>query len=304
VREVARPGYSRAPGLPNRRLSRDTGTSRWHARTTNDESDVTRAVHLEATRLVNGERISVLGWGRAILMQIAHPLVAAGIADHSTFRGSALAPLWRLHATIGAMRAMSFGSEADARRAAAGINRIHDRVHGALGERAGRFDADARYSAHDPELLAWVHVTLLDSMPLVYDRFVAPLPEAVRDAYCRESVHGAALLGLPSALVPQSHTAVRATIDARLADGTLAVTTRARALADAILTPPLRRIAWPAARLHRLITVGLLPEALRAEYGFAWTANDDRALDRWSGRMRTLARVTPAALRRWPEARR
>ena len=35
---------------------------------------------------VHRERVLLLGWGRAILLQFAHPLVAAGVADHSAFR--------------------------------------------------------------------------------------------------------------------------------------------------------------------------------------------------------------------------
>jgi uncharacterized protein (DUF2236 family) len=258
---------------------------------------------LDASRLVNGERLSVLGWGRAILLQVAHPLVAAGVAGHSTFRASRLAPLWRLHGTVRAMRALTFGTDAEAREAAAGINRIHDRVHGVLGEAVGPYAADTPYAARDPRLLAWVHVTLLDSMPLAYDRLVAPLPVAVRDAYCRESVRGAQLLGLAADLVPMSYEQTQAVIRAHLDDGSLVVTARARALAAAILAPPLRRLAWPMARLHWLTTVGLLPDSVRAQYGFTWTAADDRALERWCARLRAFSRLAPAVLRRWPEAR-
>jgi uncharacterized protein (DUF2236 family) len=264
---------------------------------------VTEPRELGATRLVNGERLTVLGWGRAILMQVAHPLVAAGVARHSTFRDSALAPLGRLHATVRAMRAMSFGSDEQARRAAAGINRIHDRVHGVLGEQAGRFSAETPYSAHDPRLLAWVHVTLLDSMPLAYDRLVAPLASEVRDAYCRESLRGAALLGLPAELVPLSAAATQAVVDTYLSDGTLVVTDRARAVAASVLAPPLRRVAWPLARLHWVTTVGWLPPALREQYGFPWSAADARALERWASRLRAFSRAAPAVVRRWPEAR-
>ena len=256
-----------------------------------------------ATRIINGERLVVLGWGRAILMQLAHPLVAAGVATHSTFRTSGLAPLWRLHATVRAMREMSFGTPADAARAAAAINRIHDRVHGHLEHDAGRYPRGTPYSAHDPALLAWVHLTLLESVPLAYDRCVSSLPPATRDAYCRESLAGAALLGLPASLVPTTYADVQAAVAARVGDGTLVVTATARTLAAEILTPPLRRFAWPAARVHRLLTIGLLPPLLRAQYGFEWREADDRALDRWTARLRRFSRIAPAWIRRWPEAR-
>jgi len=48
---------------------------------------------LTVSRRINAERLALLGWSRAILLQFAHPLVAAGVADHSTFRGSPFAAL-------------------------------------------------------------------------------------------------------------------------------------------------------------------------------------------------------------------
>ena len=94
-----------------------------------------------ATMAVNGERVAILGWGRAILLQLAHPLVAAGVHEHSRFRGSLVAPVARLHGTIRAMLAFSFGSQEQAAQAAAIINGIHDRVHGRLPHAAGPFPA-------------------------------------------------------------------------------------------------------------------------------------------------------------------
>ena len=85
-------------------------------------------VHMDAARLVNRERIVVLGWGRAILLQLAHPLVAAGVRDHSGFSAGPMARLRRLHATVGAMVAFTFGDDARVSRAAARINAVHDRA--------------------------------------------------------------------------------------------------------------------------------------------------------------------------------
>ena len=65
---------------------------------------------------INAERFVLLGWGRAILLQFAHPLVAAGVAEHSSFRESGAAAVRRLHLTVKAMLALAFG---DAPRRAA-----------------------------------------------------------------------------------------------------------------------------------------------------------------------------------------
>ena len=82
-------------------------------------------------------------WGPAILLQIAHPLVARGIADHSTFReGRRLARFYR---SVEAMLQLSFGTADEARAAAARINAIHDRVHGQLTDGAGPFAGGTPY---------------------------------------------------------------------------------------------------------------------------------------------------------------
>jgi uncharacterized protein (DUF2236 family) len=133
------------------------------------------------------EVVLLAGWGRAILLQIAHPLVAQGVADHSGFASERWARVARLKRTIGAMLALTFGTPEESAEAAAAINRIHDRVHGRLPQPAGAFAPGSHYSAHDPALLAWVHVTLVDTFLLTYERFVAPLTAAERDRYCREA---------------------------------------------------------------------------------------------------------------------
>jgi uncharacterized protein (DUF2236 family) len=117
------------------------------------------------TWTVNREVVMVAAWGRAILLQLAHPAVAAGVQHHSSFRGSIRASVRRLQSTIGAMLSITFGDAEQMIAAAAGINAIHDRVRGRVGG-AGR----ETYSAHDPDLQRWVHATLLESIHLTYER--------------------------------------------------------------------------------------------------------------------------------------
>jgi uncharacterized protein (DUF2236 family) len=254
-------------------------------------------------REVNGERLVVLGWPRAVLMQLAHPLIAEGVARHSTFRAHPLAPAARLHATIRAMLTLTFGSEPAAAAAAARINGIHDRVHGSLREPTGPYAAGTPYSAHDPQLLAWVHLTLLDSMPLAFSWLVRPLSTTEQDAYCLESQPGARRLGIPDDRLPGSTAEVAQLMTLALTDGRLAVGREARTLAGDILSPTGARLAWPFARLNRLITVGLLPPILRRAYDLQWTADDQRQLERWAARLRAYSRHAPARLRRFRIAR-
>jgi uncharacterized protein (DUF2236 family) len=252
---------------------------------------------------IHAERVVVLGWPRAILMQFAHPLIAAGVAEHSSFQTNRLAPLYRLHGTVRAMLQMTFGDDEAAADAAERINRIHDRVNGTLSEPVGPYQGATPYSAHDPNLLAWVHMTLLDTMPDTYELLVAPLSIAEKDAYCVESLGGARRLGIPDTSVPAAYADVKRIVAARLDDGSLAVTDTARRLAADVLRPSFPALPWPADRLIRLVTVGLLPPTLRDAYGLCWSQDDEAALSRWSRRFRRFARHAPAALRCWRASR-
>lgn len=257
-------------------------------------SGTARPGHGSISWTINREIAVLGGWGRAILLQLAHPLIAAAIDDHTNFRGSLSSSVTRLVSTVRAMLAITFGSDEDAIRAGAGINVIHDRVYGtAEGE---------RYSAHDPELLRWVHATLLDSIPKTYDLLAGTLTPDDRDRYCREAAVMEPLLDIPPGLLPRTAAELDAYMHEMLA-GRLVVTDRSRALARAALFPPGWRLLWPALRPVQLITIGLLPPAIREAYGFTWTARDARALARWSGGIRITLRVLPAFAKHWPASR-
>jgi uncharacterized protein (DUF2236 family) len=245
---------------------------------------------------VNREIIVVAGWGRAILLQLAHPLVAAGVGDHSSFGGSLLSGFRRLSSTVGAMLALTFGTEEEAIAAAARINRIHDRVSGQRGSE--------RYSAHDPELLRWVHATLLDSIPLTYEQLVGPLTAAERDRYCAEAAVMEPLLDIPEGLLPRTSADLDAYLREMLSGRRLAVTETSRSLARSILFPPGWRLMWPVFRPVQLITIGHLPPSIRDGYGFSWTPRDARALARWTSALRRLHHAAPSFLTKWRAARR
>jgi uncharacterized protein (DUF2236 family) len=250
------------------------------------------------------EVVLLAGWGRAILLQIAHPLVAQGVADHSGFAAERWARVGRLKRTVEAMLALTFGTPGESAAAAAGINRIHDRVNGRLPAAAGEFASGAGYSAHDPALLAWVHVTLVDTFLLTYERFVGPLTPAERNRYCFEATVSAPLLGLAPDALPRTSAELSACMERTLASDEIAVTDTARHLADEIVS---RALPWPARpllALARLPTVGLLPAPIREAYGFEWTARQERALRLLGAATRRGLPLLPPILRHWPAARR
>jgi uncharacterized protein (DUF2236 family) len=112
------------------------------------------------------------------------------------------------------------------------------------------------------------------------------------------------LLGLPAGSLPRDRAQLDAYMRSVFAGGTLEVTETSRALARAVLYPPGWCVAWPVFRPLQLLTIGSLPPAIRAAYGFEWRTRDARALVRWTGALRILIRALPAAARHWPASRR
>src|SRR5947208_13294060 len=79
-----------------------------------------------------------LGGGTAVLLQVAHPLVAAGVAEHSDFRHD----LWRrLARTLRALYLVTFGTRQETSRAGAAVRTVHQHIHGLTRERLGAFPA-------------------------------------------------------------------------------------------------------------------------------------------------------------------
>ena len=255
-------------------------------------------------RRVNREAVVVLGWGRAILMQLAHPLVAAGVGAHSDFDAGALAYVKRMRGTISAMLSLTFGTDAEIRQAADRINAIHRRVHGELAQPVGPYDAGTRYDATDPALLAWVHATLVDSQLRTYALFVGPLTSGEEDGYCAEAAEVGPRLGVPSGRLPLTRDGLDLYLQEMQQTDRLAVGDEARRLATALLALPGGLWSAPARWLGRLTTVGLLPPPLREAYGFGWRDEDHRRLAAVARVLRTARRFVPAPLREWPAARR
>ena len=253
---------------------------------------------------VNAERIVLLGWGRAILLQLAHPLIAAGVFDHSSFRASPWSAVSRLRQTVQAMLRLTFGTEAEHARTLEGIRAIHRRVNGHLPETVGPWPAGTRYSAEDPALVLWVHATLIDSIVRAHELLVAPLSEADRDAYCREAAPVAvALLARPEE-VPQSWAGMRDYVDGMYASGHLAIGPQARELAEAVLAPTGTWPLAPATWVNRIVTEGLLPPDLRSQYRMTWPPHRERQFALLIRGLRGARRALPDALALWPEARR
>ena len=249
---------------------------------------------------IGRERILLLGGAAALLMQIAHPLVAAGVADHSDFRAD---PFRRLQATLDATLRITFGDREQAFAAAEAVRKVHSRVRGRLERPAGPFAAGTLYDASDPHLAMWVHASLLGTSLQVYGRLVRPLTLATRERYYQEAKPFARLFGVGDDVLPADYRAFRAYLAGMIDGPDLAVGEDARALAAHILAPPVPLPARPANPALRAVTAWLLPARLRREFGLPWGLLE-RALVTGSGAPGRLAVwMLPPRLRYWPHHR-
>ena len=272
----------------------------------------------------NREATLLLGAGpRALLLQVAHPLVAEGVAQHSDFRAD---PWGRLAGTLRSYLRIVYGGPGAARAEVRRLNRLHARVTGPVRDEAAAARLGERYRALDPALSLWVHATLIDSLLVATDAWAAPMPEADRARFYAETRPVGRAFGVPDELLPADIEAFDAYVASMLGDdGPVHPTATSRDLARSILSPPLPGIvsgrvegllgplADPARRLLGLVpqpavdalllpAVGLLPPRTRAEYGLRWGIAE-RAVDAWlvTAWRAWMPRV-PTSLRWFPQA--
>lgn len=246
------------------------------------------------------ERVLLLGGPAALLLQVAHPLIAAGVAARSDFRHR---PYERLTATLDATLTISFGDRRQAEVAAARVAATHARVRGKLRTTVGPFRAGTPYDAANPELALWVHATLLETGLDTYHRFVQRLSAGQRERYFEETRPFAALFGVGNDVMPASYQAFREYVESMKRDEALTVGPEARELAGLILNPPVPGPLSPIAGLGRTVAASLIPPRLRREFGLAWTRRDAGVVRAVAGSMHLALPLTPAPIRYWPHYR-
>lgn len=243
---------------------------------------------------VNREGVLLAGGGRALLLQVAHPLVAAGVAAHSDYDRH---PWRRLERTLSVTTAIVFGDPVESRRASERLWAVHGRVDGTAA-------GGTPYRARDPDLLLWVWATLVDSSLLVYRRCVGELGGEDLARYHAEQVAFAEACGVPAGMAPADPESFAAYWE-RMLTGELRVGEDARRIAAGVLRPasppPLPAVLRPPIEL---LTAGLLPPGVRAAYGLTWSPGRERALDAALAAVRAGRALTPPSLRWFPAARR
>jgi uncharacterized protein (DUF2236 family) len=243
-------------------------------------------------RRVDRELFVLLGGTAAVLMQIAHPLVAAGVEQHSDYFRD---PLARLRRTLNTTLAVVF---AEPRAARAALRRI-DRRHGPVRGTA----ADGRaYEARDPALLMWVQATLVLTSLRLYEAVLGPLGPADRDAYWQEGRPLAAALGIPLDRQPPTIAELE-----RYERTMLATNVRpdgsSRRVAERVLHP----FAWIPAPVYwptDAIAAALVPGSLHQAFGLRYRMRERAFFAIVIATTRIMRAVLPVSLTVVPQARR
>lgn len=243
------------------------------------------------------EPMLLLGASRALLMQVAHPLVAQGALDHSDFTGD---PVGRFQRTVAWVTSVVFGTREEALAATREVNRMHRKVRGTVpeGHATERWRAGAAYQARDRDLILWVHGTLVDSMLDTHDRMIGGLSQRQRDRFVREWDAVVRIMGVPDGSGWKSVSDMRSWISSQVDSGVALPGAGSRAVADVILVPRLgMRGPKGLAELTGFITSGLLPEVIRAHYGIRWTPAHEAAHQGLCLWLRSTKALFPRALR-------
>ena len=207
---------------------------------------------------VHGDVTSMMVGGMAaLLLQMLYPAVLAGVWDHSNFRADMIG---RLRRTARFIALTTYGGRDEAEAAIERVRAIHHQVRGTLGD-------GTPYSADEPRLLAWVHVTEVLSFLDSWRRYGEPaMSLAEQDRYVDEVARVGEALGADP--LPRSRAEAERLMQAMRGD--LRADARSREVARLVLNTA---VTTPAARLFRSLTsqaaVDLLPDWARDMHGLS-----------------------------------
>ena len=241
-------------------------------------------------RRVDRELFLLAGGAAALLLQVAHPLVAAGVDQHSDFRRS---PHRRLLRTLDTTLAIVFG---DRRRSMTSVDRINSRHASVRGVAAG----GTPYSARDPRLLLWVPCTLILTSLRLYELVMGPLLPGERQRYWDEGQLIAVELGIPRHLMPATIEDLEEYERRMLASEVIPDATSLDVGRDVIR--PFRFLPGVATWPVDAMTAALLPPSLRDAFGIPFGTKERLAFRVLIVAFRYLRRVLPARLTVVPHA--
>jgi uncharacterized protein (DUF2236 family) len=241
---------------------------------------------------IDRESAIFFGAGRALLLQLAHPWVAAAIEQHSnTFAD----PVGRFHRTFSTVFAMVFGTLDQSMNAARRLHRRHATVTGQLPYNVGPFPAGSTYSANTIPALRWVYATLIETALVAYELVLPAVTLQQREQYYRESQLFAGLFGIPQECLPRDWAGFAEYFSEMVQSEILNVSDRSRTMARRLLAGADLWVPVPAS--YQDLTVALLPSPVRRRFGFSFNDEQQRQIDRAVALTRRLYPLLPARLR-------
>ena len=251
---------------------------------------------------INREAVLLGAGPAATLLQVAHPLIAEGVAQHSDFQGD---PFGRLRRTLSTTMDLVFGDGRTAEAAIRRLNGVHASVTGPVSDPLAVSSTGAEgYRALDPTLLLWVQATLIVTSVRAYGRWVGPLSRQDLEAFWSEARTVGVRMGIPLRVSPADWPALMGYWRRMLApDGPVQVTDTARLLAPMLVRPPLPLTPGWAVDLLALPGLALLPERIREAYGIPWGIGHRRAAAITGRCVRLWTAAVPCAWRSMPQAR-
>jgi uncharacterized protein (DUF2236 family) len=239
---------------------------------------------------VNRESIVLLGAGRALLLQLSHPLIATAVAEHSNVLHD---PIRRLHQTFNIMFKMVFGTMEQCLEASRTLHRRHSGIRGCLSESLGSFRRGTSYDANEETLLQWVHATLVETASLVYTSALPPLSNDEQEQYYQESRRMAGLFGLASGSLPPTWGAFRGYFEETCRCGILCTSGSARDFVGRMLNTYLNHLpVW-----YRAVTAQMLPPVLREALELPYSEADQTKATRAWKWVRQIHPLLPYHLR-------
>jgi uncharacterized protein (DUF2236 family) len=246
-----------------------------------------RRVHRECA-------VGVLYGQRALSIGAAHPLNYVVTAIHARDRQRPFQELaWR----AALIETIIFGSREEADSALAYVNKIHERVKGALPVDAGHYPAGSPYSALDPELLLWTIAVMADSAQYFFELFVGTLSVREKEAFWQDYLRLGELLKLPRASAPATHEQFRDWWHERSSSDDLYLTAEARQTGYAMAFQiPMPAYASPLKRAHNAVMLGSLPSQVRDLYGLHYTVGDEARFRKVTNAIRVQCKRLPRSL--------
>jgi uncharacterized protein (DUF2236 family) len=242
--------------------------------------------------------VALLAGPANVIMQLAQPGVGYGVMESRVESGRVdRHPIKRARTTFTYLAVATGGSAAQKAAFRQAVNRAHAQVYSTP-------DSPVQYNAFDVDLQLWVGACLYKGAVDIYGTFIGELDDADADRHYREGMVLATTLQVPAEMWPADRVAfdrywqeslAKVHIDDAVRDYLYPIAAgRVRGVA---LPGPLQRLLDSVALL---ITAGFLPQRFRDEMRLPWDAAKQRRFDRLMAVLRTVNRMMPRFVRRFP----